>query len=131
MSLDLCFYRRHTCVLLRRYFYASMQASRIVSSLDSPVGRGWATSRPIRTFEDAVIFICDMDRCLNQLDSVDRAILTRIVIQDYTQPEAAPLLGMSVRTLCYKLPAATDRLSAKLIDAGILIVAPERQDEAA
>jgi hypothetical protein len=119
---SLAFYRKHTESLLRRYLYASMQVGRAPSILSDPVARGWASSRPIRTFEDAVIFVLDVEKCLGQLGSLDREMLSRIVIQEYTQDEAARLLGMSVRTISYKFPQAVDRLTEKLLEAGLLIL---------
>ena len=95
--VSLAFYRKHTESMLRRYLYASMQVGRSPSILSDPVGRGWASSRPIRTFEDAIIFVLDIEKCINQLGSLDRQILARVVIQEYTQVEAATLLGMSPR----------------------------------
>jgi hypothetical protein len=120
--VSLGFYRKHTESMLRRYLYASMQVGRAPSILGDPVARGWASSRPVRTFEDAVIFVLDVEKCINQLGSLDRQLLNRIVIQEYTQAEAANLLGMSVRTVSYKFPQALDRLTEKLLDAGLLVL---------
>jgi DNA-directed RNA polymerase specialized sigma24 family protein len=108
--------------MMRRYLYASMQVGRAPSILGDPVARGWASSRPIRTFEDAVIFVLDMEKCLNQLGSLDRQMLSRIVLQEYTQAEAAVLLGMSVRAISYKFPMALDRLTEKLIERSLLVL---------
>jgi DNA-directed RNA polymerase specialized sigma24 family protein len=108
--------------MLRRYLYASMQVGRAPSILGEPIARGWASSRPIRTFEDAVIFVLDVETCLNQMGSLDRQLLCRIVIQEYTQAEAATLLGMSVRTISYKFPLAVDRLTQKLLKTGLLVL---------
>ncbi|MGB6746200.1 MAG: sigma factor-like helix-turn-helix DNA-binding protein [Terracidiphilus sp.] len=120
--ISLAFYRKHTESILRRYLYASMQVGRAPSILADPVGRGWASSRPIRTFEDAVIFVLDVERCLDRLNSLDRQMLSRIVLQEYTQAEAASLLGMSVRTVSYKFPQAVDRLTEHLLDTGLLVL---------
>ena len=90
---------------MRRYLYASMQVGRAPIILGDPIARGWCSSRPVRTFEDAVIFVLDVEKCLNQLGSLDRMMLSRIVLQEYTQAEAATLLGMGVRTISYKFPA--------------------------
>ena len=120
--ISLAFYRKHTENMLRRYLYASMQVGRSPSILSDPVGRGWASSRPIRTFEDAVIFVLDVEKCLAQLTELDRQMLSRIVLQEYTQAEAATLLGMSVRTISYKYPQALDRLTKKLLNSGLLIL---------
>jgi hypothetical protein len=116
------FYRRHTENLLRRYLYASMQVGRAPSVLGDPVGRGWASSRPIRTFEDALIFVLDIERCLAKMDSLDREILSRVVLQAYTQEETATRMGMSARAIAYRYPRALDRLSEKLLEAGLLVV---------
>lgn len=120
--LSMAFYRKHTESMLRRYLYASMQVGRAPSILSDPVGRGWASSRPVRTFEDAVIFVLDVERCLEKLNSLDRQMLGRIVLQEYTQAEAAALLGMSARALSYKYPSALDRLTQKLLECGLLIL---------
>src|SRR5271157_4064517 len=121
-AVSLAFYRRHTESMLRRYLYASMQVGRSPSILGDSVGRGWASSRPIRTFEDAVIFVLDVERCLDKLGSLDRQMLSRIVLQEYTQAETAVLLGMSVRTISYKFPQALDRLTEKLLETGLLVL---------
>jgi hypothetical protein len=120
--ISVAFYRKHTESMLRRYLYASMQVGRAPSILGDPVGRGWASSRPIRTFEDAVIFVLDLERCLEKLSSLDRQMLSRVVLQEYTQAEAAALLGMSPRAMSYKFPQALDRLTEKLLAGGLLIL---------
>jgi hypothetical protein len=120
--VSLGFYRKHTENILRRYLYASMQVGRAPSILGDPVARGWCSSRPVRTFEDTVIFVLDIERCLDQLGSLDRQMLCRIVLQEYTQVEAAVLIGMSVRAISYKFPQALDRLTEKLLESGLLIL---------
>jgi hypothetical protein len=120
--VSVAFYRKHTENMLRRYLYASMQVGRSPSILGDSVGRGWCSSRPVRTFEDAVIFVLDMERCLDQLEELDRQMLCRVVLQEYTQAETASLLGMSVRTICYKLPQAIDRLTEILLATGLLVI---------
>ena len=120
--VSLGFYRKHTESLLRRYLYASMQVGRAPNILGDPIARGWCSSRPIRTFEDAIIFVLDVEKCLNQLGPLDRMMLSRIVLQEYTQTEAASMLGMAVRTISYKFPAALDRLTEKLLETGLLVL---------
>jgi len=120
--VSLAFYRKHTESMLRRYLYASMQVGRAPSILGDPIGRGWVSSRPVHTFEDAVIFVLDVETCLNQLSSLDRQMLCRVVMQEYTQAEAATLLGMSQRAMSYKFPLALDRLTEKLLNTGLLVL---------
>jgi hypothetical protein len=120
--VSLGFYRKHTESLLRRYLYASMQVGRAPNILGDPIARGWCSSRPVRTFEDAVIFVLDVENCLNKLGSLDRMLISRIILQEYTQIETASLLGMCVRTVAYKLPMALDRLTEKLLASGLLVL---------
>jgi sigma-70-like protein len=117
---SLAFYRKHTEKMLRRYLYASMQVGRAPEVLSDSIGRGWVSSRPVHTFEDAVIFVLDIEKCLNQLDALDRQMLSRIVLQDYTQAETAQMMGMAVRTVCYRFPQALDRLTQLLLDSGLM-----------
>lgn len=119
---NVAFYRRHTQSLLRRYLYASTQVGRAPSLLNSPVGRGWASSRPVRSFEDAVIFVLDVEGCLNRLGTVERQLLSRIVLQEYTQEETAVMLGMCTRTVSSKLGKALDRLTEQLLAAELLVI---------
>lgn len=120
--ISLAFYRKHTESMLRRYLYASMQVGRAPSILSDPVSRGWASSRKVRTFEDAVIFVLDVERCLERLSPLDKQMLSRVVLQEYTQAEAASMLGMSARAMSYKFPQAVDRLTEKLLAAGLLVL---------
>jgi hypothetical protein len=120
--VSVAFYRRHTENVLRRYLYASLQVGRAPSILGDPIGRGWCSSRPVRTFEDAVIFVLDVERCLNQLGLLDRRILARVILQEYTHHETASMLGMSARSIAYKLPEALDRLTERLLDTGLLVI---------
>jgi RNA polymerase sigma factor (sigma-70 family) len=122
LPISLAFYRRHTESMLRRYLYASMQVGRSPSILGEPIARGWASSRPVRTFEDAVIFVLDIERCIDQLEQLDRELLSRIVLQEFTQPEVADMLGISTRAVSYKFQQALDRLTQKLLDTGLLFL---------
>ena len=120
--VSLAFYRKHTESLLRRYLYTSMRVGRTPSMLGDPVVRGGASSRPLRTFEDAVIFVLDMETCLEKIDRIDRELLSRVVLQEYSHEETAALLGMSLRTVSSRLPQALDHLTEKLLQSGILVL---------
>ena len=69
-----------------------------------------------------MIFVLDLEKCLDTLSSLDRQLLSRIVLQEYTHAEAATLIGMSVRTISYKFPQALDRLTEKLLASGLLVL---------
>lgn len=82
--------------------------------------RGRVTSYRIRGFDDSVIFVHDVERCLKRLNAVDWRLLERIAIQEHTQGEAAGLLGMSLRSVVRKYAIALDRLTAHFLEAGLL-----------
>ena len=88
------------------------------------MARGWVSCRRIKTFEDAVIFVLDIERCLKKLGVFDRAILSRVALQEYTHAETAALLGVSPRTVAHKYPMALDRLTELLLNSGLLILPP-------
>ena len=123
-SISLAFYRKHTEKMLRRYLYASMLVGRAPAILGEPIGRGWMSCRKVKTFEDAVIFVLDIERCLKKLGPVDQAILSRVVLQEYTQAETADMLGVSVRAISYKYKHALDNLTQLLLQSKLLILPP-------
>ncbi len=123
-GVSVAFYRKHTEKMLRRYLYASMLVGRAPSILGEPVGRGWVSSRKVKTFEDAVIFVLDIEHCLKKLTPVHQSILSRIVLQEYTQAETADILGVSERAISYKYKQALDSLTELLLRSELLILPP-------
>jgi hypothetical protein len=118
------FYRKHTEKMLRRYLYASMLVGRAPAILGEPIGRGWVSSRKVKTFEDAVIFVLDIERCIRKLTPVHQALLSRIVLQEYTYAETAKILGVSERAISYKYKQALDSLTELLLQSDLLILPP-------
>jgi DNA-directed RNA polymerase specialized sigma24 family protein len=121
-AANLAVFRRPTEKLLRRYLYASMQVGRSPSILSDPVARGWASSHPVHTFEDALIFVLDIETCLSQIPLIDREILSKVVLQEYTHAESAVLMGMCARHMTNRFGVSLDRLSEKLLEAGLLVI---------
>lgn len=120
--VSLAFYRKHTEKMLRRYLYASMLVGRAPSILNEPVSRGWASSRPVVTFEEAVIFVLDVENCLAKLGPLDRLLLAKAIVQEYSHEEVALLLGIGVKRLEFCLGQALDRLTRIMLDADLLIM---------
>lgn len=122
---DLFVYRDRTAAMLRRYLYVSVQLGRLPSLLGREFFRARVTSYKMSTLEDAVIFAHDMDRCLERVDADSRAVLARVVMQEFAPDEAAKLLGISRRTLERRLAYALDTLSEVLLDRGLLRAASD------
>ena len=119
-SPELAFYRKYTEGMLRRYLRLSMEKGRVPSLLGQEMFRGRVTSYKIRSFEDVVIFVHDVEMCLKRLTETEQKLLERIAIQEYTQGEAAGLLGMSLRTVVRKYAAAVDELTGHFLETGLL-----------
>jgi predicted DNA-binding protein (UPF0251 family) len=117
---DIWLYRDRTAALLRRYFRISIEVGRLPSLMGREVFRGKVTAYKMRTFEDAVIFIHDVERALEELDDFERELISRILFQEYTQDEAARLLGCWRRTVGRRFPEALDRMSEIFLEGGLL-----------
>jgi len=113
-------YRDRTVGLLRRYVRLSVEVGRLPSLLGREFFRTRVTSYSATTFEDAVIFVHDVKRCLEKLDEFENKLIAKIVFQDYTQDEAAVLLGCWRRTVGRRFPETLDRLSEIFLQSGLL-----------
>ncbi len=121
---SLAFYRRYTELLLRRYMQVSMRMGRVPSVLGNCMFRGKVSSYRVSSFEDAVIFVYDVDKCLRQLSAADLELVSRVALQEYTQAEAAELVGQSLRTVVRKYGEAVDRLTQIFLDKDLLEIGP-------
>jgi hypothetical protein len=117
---DLWFYRDRTIALLRRYLRLSIDIGRLPSLLGREFFRSRVSSYRVSTFEDAVIFVHDVERSIQHLDDFSQQLIARIVLQEYTEWEAAQLLHCSVRTIQRLLPDALDQLSAVFLNSSLL-----------
>jgi hypothetical protein len=116
----LAFYRRHTIALLRRYFRVSMELGRTPCLLGNLVFRGRVSSYRMTTFEDMVIFVFDIEKCLKRLDRAGQAAIAHVVLESYTVLEAAMMSGESLRSMTRIYGEALDRLTRLFLDFGLL-----------
>jgi peptidoglycan/xylan/chitin deacetylase (PgdA/CDA1 family) len=84
------------------------------------------TSYRAATFEDAVIFVHDVERSLEELSEFEKTIIGTIVLKEYTQREAARVLGYGHRTITRYYPEALDRVSEIFLRRQILTRLPSR-----
>ena len=119
-EVEVAFYRKYTVALLRRYLRLSMEAGRVPSLLGRELFRGHVTSYKVKSFEDVVIFCYDVERCLRSLHEGELELIKRIALQEYSQGEAAAMLGMSLRHCAQKYARTLDRLTKVLLEARML-----------
>jgi predicted DNA-binding protein (UPF0251 family) len=121
---DLWLYRDRTVALLKRYLRFSVEVGRLPSLLGREFFRTKVSSYRVGTFEDAVIFVHDVEKCLEKLDGFEQELIATVVLQDYTQDEAARLMGCWRRTIGRRFPEALDRLSEAFLEGGLLVRLP-------
>ena len=120
--VEMAFYRKYTEGMLRRYMYRSMEIGRVPSLLGDFSFRGRSSNRKAYTFEDSMIFVYDVERCLARLNRLERELVGRIALQEYTLAETAALTGMSVRTVVRRYSEALDRLTQVFLRLELLQV---------
>jgi len=122
---DLWLYRRRTTALLRRYMRLSMEAGRLPSVIGREFFRAKITSYTSATFEDRVIFVHDVETCLERLARFDQGIIARVVLQEHDHERAARLLQCTRKTIERRLPELLDELSEELLRVRLLVPLPK------
>lgn len=126
---DIFLYRKKTTALLRRYMRWSLEAGRVPSLLGRELFRARITAYTATTFEARVIFLHDVERCLERLQGFDRELIARVCLQEYDHEAAARILQCTRRTLLRRLPELLDELSVAFLKAELLDRLPETGEE--
>jgi DNA-directed RNA polymerase specialized sigma24 family protein len=113
-------YRGRTVAMLRRYMRYSIETGRLPSILGREFFRAKVTSYTVVTFEDRVIFVHDMERCLDRLDEFSRQLIARHILQEHDQAATGRLLNCTERTVRTWVPLALDLLAEILVEVGLL-----------
>jgi sigma-70-like protein len=117
---SLAFYRKYTEALLRRYAHMAMETGRVPSLLGRELFRGRVTNYVVHGFDDVVIFVHDVERCLAALDSEEQQMIERIAVQEYTLEEAAGLMHLPLWTINRRYGDALDTLTRMFLDRKML-----------
>ncbi len=125
---DLWLYRKKTTALLRRYMRWSLDAGRVPSLLGRELFRSRITAYTATTFEERVIFLHDMEGCLERLKGFDRQIVARVVLQEYDHDAAARILQCDRKTIERRLPELIDTLTEEFLRAELLERLPETKE---
>src|SRR5579864_7139819 len=113
-------YRGRTVAMLRRYMRYSIETGRLPSLLGREFFRAKVTSYTVVTFEDRVIFVHDMEKCLERLDEFSQQIIARHILQEHDQAETGRLLNCAERTVRKYVPIVLDLFSEILLDVGLM-----------
>jgi len=113
-------YRGRTVGMLRRYMRYSIETGRLPSLLGREFFRSKVTSYTVVTFEDRVIFVHDMERCLEKLDDFGRELIARHILQEHDRWATARLLNCNEKTIRRLAPVVLDQLSDILLEVGLM-----------
>jgi len=119
-SSEMSNYRPYTRALLRRYFRMAVDIGRLPSILGGLCFRARVSSYRLHTFEDAVIFVHDIERVFDRIPRPSMEIIAGVILLDYSIPEAALRLGITTQRAERRYAAALDILSAVLLEVGLL-----------
>jgi len=125
---DLWLYRKRTVGLLRRYMRFSLETGRLPSFVGREFFRARVTYYTATTFEDRVIFVRDVEKCLNRLEYWDQQLIARMILQEYGQEQAARILHCSRSKVARRLPELLDLLSEDFLRVGLLTGMPSRRE---
>jgi hypothetical protein len=106
--------------MLRRYMRYSIETGRLPSLLGREFFRAKVTAYTVVTFEDRVIFVHDMEKCLEKLDEFSRQLIARHILQEHDRWATARLLKCNEKTIRRLTPLAVDTLTEILVDVGLL-----------
>jgi len=106
--------------MLRRYLRYSLETGRVPSLLGGEYFRTGVTSYGVVTFEDRVIFVHDMESCLQRLGEFSLQLIARHILQEHDLEATAHLLQCNEKTIRRAIPVALDQLSEILLEVGLL-----------
>jgi DNA-directed RNA polymerase specialized sigma24 family protein len=123
---DLWLYRDRTSAILRRYLRLAVEVGRLPALLGREFFRTRVTSYHTQTFEDTVIFVHDVERCLGLLNDAEIELIVVIVMQEHAHYEIARMMRCTRRTIVRCYGDALDRLSEIFLDREILSRIPKK-----
>jgi hypothetical protein len=97
-----------------------MELGKTPSILGNCMFRGKVSSRRLHNFEDTVIFVFDIEKCLKSLDKFSQEVIARVALQEYSQGEMAALTGHPLRSIVRKYAEAIDRLTEMFLEYELL-----------
>jgi hypothetical protein len=98
----------------------SIETGRLPSLLGREFFRAKVTTYTVVTFEDRVIFVHDMEKCLERLDEFSQQLIARHILQEHDPCATAKLLHCNEKTVRRYMPVVLDVFSEVLLDVGLM-----------
>jgi hypothetical protein len=120
-------YRGLAVGLLRRYLRFSLETGRLPSMGGSEFFRAKITSYKAVTFEDRVIFVRDVEKCLDRLEYWDHCLIECVILQEHNHGDAAHMLHCTRKTVERRVAEVLDQLSEDFLQCKLLTAKPPRR----
>jgi hypothetical protein len=117
---ELALYRDRTVGLLRKYLRMSVELGHLPSLLGREFFRTHVTNYGTNTFEDVVIFVHDVERCLEKMHRRHQTVIARLFFQQYTNEETAAMMGCPLSTFERWRTEALNTLSGIFLERKML-----------
>ena len=121
--------RARTMALLHRFFRTALLVGRMPSLLGREIFRSRVESLPAATFENSVLFICDVELCLRQLHPFDQRLIAFCVLEDRSEWQAARWFRQSQGLISRRLGQVLDLLHETFCRIGLLRPLPDELRE--
>jgi len=112
--------RVRTMALLHRFFRTALLVGRMPSLLGREIFRSHVRTTPAHAFEDSVVFVCDVERCLRALAPFDQRLVAFCVLEDRSEWEAARQMHRSQSEVSRRLGETLDLLHETFCRLGLL-----------
>lgn len=112
--------RARTMVLLHRFLRTALSLGRLPSIVGREIFRTRMRTQPARALEDAVLFVCDVERCITALDAFEQRLIAFCILEDHSEWEASRQFQASQRNVSRCLARALDLLHESFCRKGLL-----------
>jgi hypothetical protein len=115
--------RMRTMAVLRRFFRTALLLGRMPSLLGREILRASCAAgqgRSAWAFEDSVLYICDVGRCLRELEPLEQRLIAFCILEEHSEWEAARLFHRSRSDISRRLAHALDLLHETFCRIGLL-----------
>ena len=119
------FERTRTMVLLQRFLRTALSLGRMPSLVGREIFCTRVQARPPSAFEDSVLFVCDVEKCLAQLNPLEQRLIAYCILENRSEWEASRQFHASQGLISRHLGHALDFLYLTFCQRGLLKPIPE------
>jgi hypothetical protein len=117
---ELAVYRQRTIAMLKKYFRMSVELGHLPSVMGKEFFRSHVTGYGTHSFEDTAIFVLDVERCVESMHRRYQDVIATLFFQQYSNEEAAKVMGCGRTTLVRWRREALDVLTAMFLERQLL-----------